>query len=339
MKHITKLLALLSVLVIALSACSPKLSDNVVASVNGVEITKEYYDKTVAKVAKDNDFEAIFGPEIWDMEIEQGVTFRQHFASEMLKMITTHEAVLQKIEKDDALKELLASDEVVQEQYDAYMEIVNKDEAYAAYLKDHGIDEEFIKTHIRRDLSYRSYALNVMENVEVTEEQLQAYYDEHIVEFTHNEVRASHILISTMDDQGAALAEDKKAERLELAQEVLLKAQNGEDFAELAKTYSEDPGSAALGGDLGFFSQGVMVPEFNDKAFAMEIGEISDLVETQYGYHILYLTDKNNEVDSFDSVKLMLEETLKTEGFEKEMKALMDSAKVVENKELIDVNI
>lgn len=339
MKNITKLLALMLVSLMLFTACGTKLSENAIASVDGVEISKEYFDKTVAKVAKDNDFESIFGSQVWDMEIEQGVTFRQYFGQQMLDMVITHEAVMQKLEGNSELSALIATEEEINSEYSAYMEIVNKDADYAAYLEENSIDEDFIKNHLKRNLSYRNFMADIVENAEVSDEDVRAYYDEHIADYTHNEIRASHILISTLDENNEPLSDDKKAEKLELAQEVLLKAQNGEDFAKLAEEYSDDPGSAVQGGDLDYFGQGVMVPEFNDKAFSMEIGEISDLVETQFGYHIIYLTDKIDEVDEFDDVKSMIQEQLKNDAFDAEMTKLMDKIKINVNEELLEVNI
>lgn len=339
MKSIMKFISILLASVLVLAGCSPKLSSDAVASVNGVEISKEYYDKTVAKVAKDNDFESVFGEQIWDMEIEKGVTFRQHFAEQMLDMVITHEMVMQKLEKDEEGKKLIASEEAINAEYNAYMEIVNKDEAYSQYLKDHGVDEAFIKDHLKKNLSYRNFSTNALESIEVSDDEAKAYYDEHIADYTRNEVRASHILISTLDENNEPLPDDKKAEKLELAKEVLKKAQSGEDFAKLAKEYSDDTVSAAEGGDLDYFAQGVMVPEFNDKAFSMEIGEISDIVESQFGYHIIYLTDKINEVESFDGVKSAIKDSIKSTKFDEQMKELSEKTKIAINKELVDVNI
>ena len=175
--------------------------------------------------------------------------------------------------------------------------------------------------------------------MEVTDEEVKEFYDANIDQYTHNEVKASHILISTLDEKDEPLPEEQQAKKLELAQEVLLKAQGGADFASLAKEYSDDTVSAVEGGDLGFFGQGVMVPEFNDKVFSMEIGEISDLVETQFGYHIIYLTDKLNEVEALEDVKSIIVEQLRNDKFEEKMKELSDKTKVVINKELVDVNI
>ena len=339
MKKLTKLIALMLASVMILTACGSKLSKDAVVSVNGVEISKEYFDKTVAKVAKDNDFEAVFGEQIWDMEIEPGVTFSKHFAQQMLDMIITHEMVMQKLDGDSSYKDLIATDEAIDQEYKAYMEIVNKDEDYKDFLTSHGIDEAFIKDHLRKNLSYRNFSSSIIDKAEVSDQDIESYYQEHIGDYTSDEVRASHILISIMDDNDEPLADDQKASKLELAQEVLKKAQAGEDFAKLAEEYSDDPGSAIQGGDLGFFPQGVMVSEFNDKAFSMEIGEISDIVETQFGYHIIYLTDKEHEVESLDDVRYIISEQLKNGEFEGVMTELSEKAKIFTNAELVEVNI
>ncbi|WP_216829379.1 peptidylprolyl isomerase [Alkalihalobacterium elongatum] len=107
-----------------------------------------------------------------------------------------------------------------------------------------------------------------------------------IIDEDQIEVEASHILV-----------EDK-----ETAEEVLERVNAGEAFQDLAKEYSKDPGSAARGGELGFFGKGRMVPEFEETAFNLEVGEVSDLVETEYGYHIIKVTDKRVIVKTYDEV-------------------------------------
>ena len=339
MKKLIKIISVMLASIMLMTACGSKLSSDAVVSINGVEVSKEYFDKTVAKVARDNDFETVFGEQIWDMEIEPGVTFSQHFSQQMLDMIITHEMVMQKLENDAEGKKLIASDEEVNSEYAAYMDIVSKDPEYSEFLTSHGVDEAFIKDHLRKNLTYRNFATSTADSVEVTDEEVKEFYDANIDQYTHNEVKASHILISTLDEKDEPLPEEQQAKKLELAQEVLLKAQGGADFASLAKEYSDDTVSAVEGGDLGFFGQGVMVPEFNDKVFSMEIGEISDLVETQFGYHIIYLTDKLNEVEALEDVKNIIVEQIRNDKFEEKMKELSDKTKVVINKELVDVNI
>src|SRR5207249_1411860 len=110
-------------------------------------------------------------------------------------------------------------------------------------------------------------------------------YNDGIEQYTTAEqVRASHILLKTEGKDDAAV----KAK----AEDVLKQSKAGADFSELAKKYSEEEASAKNGGDLDYFGRGRMVPEFDQAAFAMQPGQISDLVKTQYGYHIIKLVDK-----------------------------------------------
>ena len=132
-------------------------------------------------------------------------------------------------------------------------------------------------------------AENLAAQLTVSEEEIAAYYKEHASQFGQMEERqASHILIG----YGCQLpARQKKLQALEKARKVLQEAkQNPDNFAQLAKQYSQDTGSAAQGGDLGYFGRGAMVKPFEDAAFKMNSGEISDLVQSDFGYHIIKLT-------------------------------------------------
>ena len=120
--------------------------------------------------------------------------------------------------------------------------------------------------------------------IQVTDHQ---FVDE--TESNDKEVQASHILIGW--DTSEVGSDRTKDEAYTLIAEILEKANNGEDFAELAKTYSEDLGSGQNGGELGYFGAGTMVQAFEDAAFAMATGGISDIVETEFGYHIIKVTD------------------------------------------------
>jgi len=128
----------------------------------------------------------------------------------------------------------------------------------------------------------------VAAQVQVPADQVSAYYDANKKRYnTPEQRRASHILIK-LDDK-ATDADKKKAHAT--AEEVLAKAKaNPADFAKLAKQYSQDPGSAANGGDLDYFSSGAMVPSFDKAVFSMKEKEISNIVESQFGYHIIMLT-------------------------------------------------
>ena len=149
------------------------------------------------------------------------------------------------------------------------------------------VDQEDLKTYFeeqkenyrtpeQRKVKYIIFPVQP-EGVELTEEQIQ----ERTAAFPEKqEVRASHILL-TLDDEKAR----KKGE------DILEQLRAGADFAELAKEHTKDEASAANGGDVGFFGRGAMVPEFEAAAFSLEPGELSDLVTTQYGFHIIKVTD------------------------------------------------
>nr|WP_282705996.1 peptidylprolyl isomerase [Desulfatibacillum aliphaticivorans] len=164
------------------------------------------------------------------------------------------------------------------------------------------------------------------EKVKVTDAEIRKFYDDNLESrFTKpEEVRASHILFGTKD---AKTAEEKEAIKKQ-AQEVLLKAKKpGADFAALAREYSSCP-SKEKGGDLNFFTKERMVPEFSKAAFSMEVGEISSLVETQFGYHIIKVTDKTPaEVRPFESAALAIRKGLETQRVQQELMTLANGLK------------
>lgn len=128
----------------------------------------------------------------------------------------------------------------------------------------------------------------------VTEAELREIYE---TDQPNLEVRARHILLRTPDSVSEAQRDSLRT----LAQELRRRAASGEDFAALAGEYSEDPGSANQGGDLGYFGRGRMVAPFEDAAFALEAGGVSDVVETPFGYHIIKVIDRR--MPDFDEVK------------------------------------
>lgn len=151
---------------------------------------------------------------------------------------------------------------------------------------------------------------SVRKSITVNEADLKTYYEQNAARLAgQEERRASHILITA--PKSASAAERDKARAM--AQELLAAARKAPDsFADLAKKNSQDPGSAASGGDLDFFARGAMVKPFEDAAFAMKKGDISDVVESEFGYHIIKLTDiKTAKQRSFEEMKADLEADLK----------------------------
>lgn len=150
-------------------------------------------------------------------------------------------------------------------------------------------------------LAYQFLQKEVLSKVTVSDKEAKSYYDKNIELFKAPEqVKARHILIQVPKE---ASEEDKKKLK-EKAEELLKKVQAGEDFAKLAEANSDDPGTKAKGGDLGFFSKGAMVPAFEQAAFALKPGEVSGVVESDFGYHIIKVDEKKEAVvEPYDTVK------------------------------------
>jgi peptidyl-prolyl cis-trans isomerase D len=153
-------------------------------------------------------------------------------------------------------------------------------------------------------------------SVKVEDADLRKAYTDNAAKYTApQERRASHILIGADKDKPAAERAKAKAKAEALLAEV---RKAPASFAEVARKNSEDPGSAAKGGDLDFFGKGAMVKPFEDKAFSMKVGEISDVVESDFGYHVISLVAiKGGDAKPFDSVKAELEADLRKAGAQK----------------------
>jgi peptidyl-prolyl cis-trans isomerase D len=151
-------------------------------------------------------------------------------------------------------------------------------------------------------------------NVQVTQDDLRTYYDQHRDQYkTPDQVKVSHILIKTPAPGPDNKVDDKAvAEAQKRAEDLLKQVKGGANFEDLAKKYSEDPGSAKQGGSLGWIGKGQTVPEFEKAAFSLPKGQISDLVKSSFGFHIIRVDDKQEaHTKSLDEVKAEIEPILK----------------------------
>ncbi|MCB2005224.1 MAG: SurA N-terminal domain-containing protein [Burkholderiaceae bacterium] len=164
----------------------------------------------------------------------------------------------------------------------------------------------------------------IKKTMTVNEQDLKSYYDQNVERLSGKEERrASHILIAAAKDAPAAERDKAKARAQELLAEI---RKNPAQFADLAKKHSQDPGSAESGGDLDFFARGAMVKPFEDAAFAMKKGEISDLVESDFGYHIIQLTDvKSPKQRSFEELRAGIEADLKAQQAQRKFSEAAES--------------
>ena len=170
-----------------------------------------------------------------------------------------------------------------------------------AMVESQGMTFEELQSKVRKGLAFQKLVeIRSEGKATVTDEEAQQYYTKNTSQFERpDEIRASHILIKCdpTDANDVRVAAKAKAEGL------LQQVKDGADFAELAREHSDCP-SKARGGDLDFFGKGKMVKPFEDAAFALEAGEISDVVETRFGYHIIRVADKREAgLAAFEDVK------------------------------------
>jgi peptidyl-prolyl cis-trans isomerase C len=197
-------------------------------------------------------------------------------------------------------------------------------------LEAQGQSFDDFKQQMKKGLSFEKLVDKQAGPVEINDTEAREYYEENEEDFnTPEQVRASHILIKVAP---TATVEEKAAAK-EKIESLLKKVKEGGDFATLAKENSDCP-SKAKGGDLGFFERGSMVKEFEDTAFAMQPGQVSDVVETQFGYHIIKVTDRKAAgVTTFEKAKPEIVKTLeqmkKGQAFKEYIGKLKAEAKIV----------
>lgn len=252
----------------------------------------------------------VFSHDIYQKTLEQN-----GYTASQLESIMRNDLVVKQVRDDVAL--LAFSPKSVAEktvQYEYQKRNVSTAEIKAsAFLDEIEVSPEEIKDYyelhkekfiipeqVKMEFALLS-AASLLKDVTVTDEEVRSFYDQNLEKYQGNEQReASHILLSF----GVSAADEDKQAAKDKALELQAKLNaNPDRFEELAAKHSEDPGSAAKGGSLGSFGRGSMVKPFEDAAFSMEVGAISDVVESEFGYHIIRLDGKSGDAPDYESVK------------------------------------
>lgn len=258
----------------------------IVAKVDGENITKAEFDK-IFEVFK-TQVEMNQDPSIWEKDYE-GKKYIDLAKEQVLEQMISDKIQLHKANEMG----ITASDEEINEEVDKWKKLFNSEEKYTEFLTSLKMDEAYFKENLKKDLMINKVKEKLTQEVEVTDNELADYYGSHINLFYR--VKASHILLDTEEE----------------AKKILERVKAGEDFNALAKEFSTDPSAKENSGDLGYFRHGEMVEPFEEAAFALKAGEISDLVKSDYGYHIIKVEDKT--VDKFEDVKDELKTTMQTD--------------------------
>jgi peptidyl-prolyl cis-trans isomerase C len=257
--------------------------DPVVAKAAGVEIKRSELDKSLVPI-KSN-----YAARGQNLNAEQTALLEYQVLSEMVGVqLTLNKATEADKQKgreqfEKMLKRLKTDNKLTDEEFEQKLATQLRVQAITrAQWEQQILDKATVAFILERELK-----------VSISEEDVKKYYDEHPARFEQPEqVRASHILIGTRDpNTNTELTEEQKKAKRKLADDLLKRAKAGEDFAKLAKEFSEDPGSKDNGGEYTF-PRGQMVPEFEAAAFSLGTNQISDVVATQFGYHIIKLSEK-----------------------------------------------
>lgn len=282
-----------------------------VASVNKENITKAEYDKVLQEIQ--DTFKAYYGEDFFSSD--EGKEALKQIKERLLEDLIIQKIIT--IEASDM--DISVTDEEIDTRLQQLIEDYGGKEEFDKLIEERGINLENLKQDFRFQLIAEKLMEEVTKEIKIDNAQVREYYENNPNEFKEfpDEVKARHILVDEEDE----------------AKKILEQLKNGADFAELAKQHSKDPGSKDEGGDLGYFNRGTMVKEFEEAVFNMEVGEISSIVKTQHGYHIIKLEEKTiGPIIKFDEIEEELKQQLlqnkKYEEFDKEIESWRKSAKV-----------
>jgi parvulin-like peptidyl-prolyl isomerase len=270
-------------------------------------------------------------PEAEVSDEETSAYFQEH-PKEWDEFVEANPQIKQQGERANDIKKQLGQVKVMAER--ARKEGIDKEEG--TRLRVLVSRSQVLAEAYRRDLQKNANNL-------VSDQEVEQYYNEHKAEF--EEVRARHILVSTNPPEDSSEPEEKtgkkdagkkkpapkaltKEEARKKAQTILDRVRKGEDFTKLAKENSDDPGSKESGGDLNFFSKGDMVPQFDEVAFSLTPGQVSDLVETQFGFHIIKVEERRTASLEDAQTKEKIRQKLEQQAFEKEIDRIVGISKV-----------
>ena len=306
-------LYVVAVLILALTyvVSNTEAASKYAAEVNGVKIENITVETAVNNVIENQK--------------QSGATLGEEDKGKLRENILQELIVTELLYQESKKAELGNLDAEAEQQFENVKKGFSSEDELEKILKDRGMTEKDLREDIKKRVCIEAFlSKNVYSKITVTEEEKRQEYEKNKDKLdVPDQVKASHILITV-----AADASDKdKEEAKKRANELRKTARSGEDFAELAKEHSECP-SAARGGDLGYFKKGDMVEPFEKAVFSLKEGEISEVVETQFGYHIIKLVEKQSaHTLSYDEVEDNMERFLLNQRSMEETNKFVNSLK------------
>ncbi len=280
-----------------------------VAKVNDVQITKDEYEK-VASLLYITGY----------MEKNNG-----KIDDDILSLIIDNEVAYQDAKKQG----IKVENREVEGKFEDLKSTVANNISYKEKLESSGINEDFLKSQVEKDLIVSKYKENFIKDIKISDDEIKLYYENHKDEFIVDEVRASQILISTLDENNNEVSKEEKEKRKVKAQTILDKINNNENFDILAKENSDDKKSGNNGGDLGYFSKNDKNVEFTKAVFKLEKNQVSNLIETSYGYHIVKVTDKRTSTKTLEDSKDDIKNKILNQKYSDHIDSLYKNGKII----------
>jgi len=287
---------LLIVMAVGLAACGGDESGGDLVKVGENTINGKQLDQYVR-------FNSISGIDISQLSDEELKAQKQDMLDYMVSMELIRQYYAGK--EDEVLPDTREED------LKAFLGEIKNSEYVNKFIKENKITDETLKNLFYDNLYLGAFYNETQEGMTNLEEDAKAYYEANKESFKVDEVTASHILVKNE----------------ETAREILEKLAAGEKFEDLAAEYGTD-GTKDTGGSLGTFGRGQMVKEFEDAAFALEPGEISEPVKTEFGYHIIKVTDKNQGIRTYDEMKASISSLLVGQEVQKRIEEMKKSADI-----------
>lgn len=291
---------------------------DVIAVVNGTKISQSDFDREVGRYEQQM---AMMGQTPNPQQLSE-------IKEKVLNGLIDRELLYQESQKEG----LKVSKSDVDERINALKQRFPSEEEFKKTIEKLGLSEAGLRSQFEQELAVKALLdKKFAGTIKITDQEMKKFYDDNPDYFkTPERVRASHILIKVEPNASEA----DKAKARQKIEDIQKKLKKGEDFAALAKQYSECP-SSAKGGDLDYFQRGQMVGPFQDAAFAMKVGDVSDIVETQFGYHLIKVTDKKpagtvSFEEAKDKIKSYLEQQKMAQEVEQYVAQLKKTAKIEE---------
>lgn len=250
--------------------------------------------------------------------------YKEELKQNIINQISSMKVLYQEAKEENLLPTQYELKEHIQKIEDS----INNDEKYKAKLEELGIDDYFIEEQQKLNLAIDMHRENFYKNEKISDEEMEIYYEENKDNLLSYDLRLSQIFITK--------ANKTSTEAKNEIEIILDKIKNGENFEDIAKEFSEDKNSSIKSGDLGFVSEGNVPSYLTDNYEMLEVGQISDIISSDYGYHIVKICDKIEKITSLEESKNTIEEIFIKERYLELVDELVKNSEIELKEDIIE---